>query len=217
MQDAVRFIVVSENPKPVYGVVVVLIVANWFGDPVRRVLLSNMEPMSALPSKVHTVSRLSRLHGRDSNLQSGLTITTCLIAQTNGMKMNRWIALFRGINVGGNNLLPMATLSRYLEAIQLTNIKTYIQSGNVVFDSKSKSSKSIQKAIIRKIDEEHSFCPQLLLLRQWLLASVTHRRGLDPPAGTGLGVRLPAATSSEPCGSFWQSEDPQANRNKNKL
>jgi uncharacterized protein (DUF1697 family) len=82
------------------------------------------------------------------------------------MKMNRWIALFRGINVGGKNLLPMATLRRYLEAIQLTSIKTYIQSGNVVFDSKSKSSRSIQTAIIRKIDEEHSFCPQLLLLRQ---------------------------------------------------
>lgn len=79
--------------------------------------------------------------------------------------MTRWIALFRGINVGGKNLLPMATLSRYLEAIQLTNIKTYIQSGNVVFDSKSKNAKSIQKAIIGKIDEEHSFCPQLLLLR----------------------------------------------------
>jgi|GEM_PF-4543233 len=58
--------------------------------------------------------------------------------------MNRWVALFRGINVGGKNLLPMATLRRYLEAIQLTNIKSYIQSGNVVFDSKSKSSKSNQ-------------------------------------------------------------------------
>ena len=89
--------------------------------------------------------------------------------------MNRWIALFRGINVGGKNLLPMATLSRYLETIQLTNIKTYIQSGNVVFDSKSKSSKSIQKAIIETIDKEHSFSLQLLLLRQGELQMAINR------------------------------------------
>lgn len=80
--------------------------------------------------------------------------------------MNRWIALFRGINVGGKNILPMATLRIYLEGIQLTNIKTYIQSGNVVFDSKSKSATAIQKAIINKLGEEHSFCPELLLLSQ---------------------------------------------------
>jgi uncharacterized protein (DUF1697 family) len=82
------------------------------------------------------------------------------------MKMNRWIALFRGINVGGKNILPMETLRSYLKAIPLTNIKTYIQSGNVVFDSKLKSAAAIQKAIINKIKEEHSFCPELLLLSQ---------------------------------------------------
>lgn len=82
------------------------------------------------------------------------------------MTMNRWIALFRGINVGGRNLLPMAKLHHCLESIQLTNIKTYIQSGNVVFDSESKSARAIQKSILNKIEVEHSFCPQLLLLRQ---------------------------------------------------
>ena len=80
--------------------------------------------------------------------------------------MNRWIALFRGINVGGKNILPMATLRSYLEAIPLTNIKTCIQSGNVVFDSNSKSATAIQKAIINKINDEHSFCPELLLLSE---------------------------------------------------
>jgi len=89
--------------------------------------------------------------------------------------MTRWIALFRGINLGGKNLLPMTTLSRYLEANQLTNLKVYIQSGNVVFDSKSKSARSIQKAIIQKIDEEHSFCPQLLLVRQAELQMAINR------------------------------------------
>ena len=117
------------------------------------------------------------------------------LSQANGTTMNRWIALFRGINVGGKNLLPMATLSRYLEAIQLKNIKTYIQSGNVVFDSKSKSAKSIQKAIIGKIDEEHSFCPQLLLLRQGELQMAINRNPFTEAVKVIKRTELPATTS----------------------
>ena len=44
--------------------------------------------------------------------------------------MNTWIALFRGINVGGHRLLPMKELAR---ALGLEDMQTYIQSGNVVF------------------------------------------------------------------------------------
>ena len=46
---------------------------------------------------------------------------------------HRWIALLRGINVGGKNKLPMADLTRLFEAAGCTAITTYIQSGNVVF------------------------------------------------------------------------------------
>lgn len=50
--------------------------------------------------------------------------------------MQTWIALLRGINVGGSNILPMAQLRSDLESLDLENVRTYIQSGNVVFDSK---------------------------------------------------------------------------------
>ena len=45
-----------------------------------------------------------------------------------------YIALLRGINVGGNNKLPMKKLVTVLEGLGLENIRTYIQSCNVVFD-----------------------------------------------------------------------------------
>ena len=51
--------------------------------------------------------------------------------------MNTYIALFRGINVGGNNKLPMRELKDVLAGLGLHDVKTYIQSGNVVFQSKS--------------------------------------------------------------------------------
>src|SRR5262245_3364376 len=76
----------------------------------------------------------------------------------------RWIALFRGINVVGNNRLPMASLVRHLEAMKLKNVKTYIQSGNVVFDTKSTNLAALTKSIVARIEEEHGFTPKVLLL-----------------------------------------------------
>lgn len=45
--------------------------------------------------------------------------------------MTTYIALLRGINVGGANILPMKELASVLECIGLENVHTYIQSGNV--------------------------------------------------------------------------------------
>ncbi|WP_019230107.1 DUF1697 domain-containing protein [Sedimentibacter sp. B4] len=49
--------------------------------------------------------------------------------------MTVYIALLRGINVGGKNIIKMADLKRVFESIGLCEVKTYIQSGNVLFIS----------------------------------------------------------------------------------
>jgi uncharacterized protein (DUF1697 family) len=49
--------------------------------------------------------------------------------------MNVNIALLRGINVGGKNIIKMADLKKVFESMGLENVKTYIQSGNVLFKS----------------------------------------------------------------------------------
>ena len=87
--------------------------------------------------------------------------------------MQTWIALFRGINVGGNNILPMAKLKSDLESLNLKNVRTYIQSGNVVFDSTAKTATSLSKRIARRIEERHGFRPQILTLnREDLLTAI---------------------------------------------
>lgn len=50
--------------------------------------------------------------------------------------MSKLVVLLRGINVGGHNILPMKELVEILERIGCTNVKTYIQSGNIVLDYK---------------------------------------------------------------------------------
>lgn len=47
--------------------------------------------------------------------------------------MSTYIALLRGINVGGINKVPMADLRAMLEGLGFANVQTYIQSGNAVF------------------------------------------------------------------------------------
>lgn len=48
--------------------------------------------------------------------------------------MSTQIAFLRGINVGGHNKLPMATLRSICEELGFENVRTYIQSGNIIFD-----------------------------------------------------------------------------------
>ena len=49
--------------------------------------------------------------------------------------MKTWVALLRGVNVGGKNTIPMGELKSSLSSLGLEDVVTYIQSGNVVFRS----------------------------------------------------------------------------------
>ena len=63
--------------------------------------------------------------------------------------MNTYIALLRGINVGGHKKILMADLRNLLEKLNFKNVQTYIQSGNVVFQS-SDVSTAFLETIIKK-------------------------------------------------------------------
>jgi uncharacterized protein (DUF1697 family) len=82
-----------------------------------------------------------------------------------GDRMNTYIALFRGINVGGNNSLPMKELVVLLENIGAKNVRTYIQSGNAVFQSAEKNFSQLSKQLVAEIKKRHGFEPHVLLLR----------------------------------------------------
>ncbi|MDQ6595619.1 DUF1697 domain-containing protein [Bacillus salipaludis] len=67
-----------------------------------------------------------------------------------------YIALLRGINVGGHNKIKMADLKKLLESMGLKKVKTYIQSGNVVFESEEVAAELTQK-IEEAIQKEFGF------------------------------------------------------------
>jgi uncharacterized protein (DUF1697 family) len=61
--------------------------------------------------------------------------------------MAQFVALLRGINVGGNNLIKMAELKKCFEAEGFGNVATYIQSGNVLFEAKERSHASLTSRV----------------------------------------------------------------------
>ena len=75
-----------------------------------------------------------------------------------------YVALFRGINVGGNNILPMKVLVAILERIGLEEVKTYIQSGNVVFRSDVRDKAKLEGRIASAVHGECGFKPRILLI-----------------------------------------------------
>jgi uncharacterized protein (DUF1697 family) len=78
--------------------------------------------------------------------------------------MNVYVALFRGINVGGRNLLPMKELTSVLTDLGARDVKTYIQSGNAVFVSPEKDVARLANSIGREIKKGRGFEPHVLLL-----------------------------------------------------
>ena len=61
--------------------------------------------------------------------------------------MPRYVAFLRAVNVGGNMIMKMADLKRMFEAAGLEDVQTYIQSGNVIFDSDEADAASLEKQI----------------------------------------------------------------------
>ncbi|MCZ6640235.1 MAG: DUF1697 domain-containing protein [Gammaproteobacteria bacterium] len=78
--------------------------------------------------------------------------------------MNTWIALFRGINVGGHRRLPMKELVVELEKLDLRDVHTYIQSGNVIFHSDESSASKLSEKIAQAIQTSHGFRPDVMVL-----------------------------------------------------
>ncbi|MGB7327041.1 MAG: DUF1697 domain-containing protein [Rubripirellula sp.] len=94
--------------------------------------------------------------------------------------MQTWIALFRGINVGGKNTLPMASLKQTLKSLQYEDVRTYIQSGNVVFQARNTTAASLAKKIRAAVSDQFGFEPQVLILSP---ADLQAARAGNPFAG----------------------------------
>ena len=71
--------------------------------------------------------------------------------------MKTYIALLRGINVSGHKIIKMETLRKVLEELGFSNISTYIQSGNILFQSDSDDTAKLEHQIAGIITKHFGF------------------------------------------------------------
>jgi uncharacterized protein (DUF1697 family) len=82
-----------------------------------------------------------------------------------------WLALLRGINVVGKNKVPMKPLASALETAGFRAVRTYIQSGNVVFRSSSGDRRALAKRIERLVAQHFGCTPAVLVVSKGELAA----------------------------------------------
>lgn len=66
----------------------------------------------------------------------------------------KYVALLRGINVGGKNKVKMETLREVCSSLGFKNVKTYINSGNVVFETRKSNNIKLAERIAKAIEKE---------------------------------------------------------------
>lgn len=119
--------------------------------------------------------------------------------------MTGYVALFRGINVGGRHSVPMQDLRDILTSLGCEGVQTYIQSGNAVFRSQ-KDADTLTSEAKAAIRDKFGFAPRVLLLSieqyEKIVAANPYPDAEQAPkylhAPNGIG-RLKLATKVENC------------------
>ena len=97
--------------------------------------------------------------------------------------MGLYVALLRGINVGGKNLIKMPALKAAFEADGFEDVATYIQSGNVLFSSTEKRSAALTDRIEAMLADAFDYVPTVVV------RSRTQMRSIVAKAPKGFGTQ----------------------------
>jgi uncharacterized protein (DUF1697 family) len=100
--------------------------------------------------------------------------------------MARYVALLRGINVGGNNIIPMVELRHAFGTLGFTDVATYIQSGNVVFTAGRVSTARLTSTIEDGLSRTFDYAARVVVLSAATVREVITQAppgfGSDPTA-----------------------------------
>jgi uncharacterized protein (DUF1697 family) len=97
-----------------------------------------------------------------------------------------YIALLRGVNVGGHHKIKMDALRTLCESIKLRDVATYIQSGNIVFRAKETEAAKLAALLEKAIEAEFGFRPAVIVrtLPEWKevikRSPFSGRNGIEP-------------------------------------
>ena len=97
--------------------------------------------------------------------------------------MNKYIAFLRAINVGGTTIIKMSDLKKMFESFGLENVQTYIQTGNVIFESADKNAAKLEEQIERQLEKAFGKRIQLFVRTMRDVAKMASDCPFDPKDG----------------------------------
>jgi uncharacterized protein (DUF1697 family) len=98
------------------------------------------------------------------------------------MQTRRYVALLRGINVGGNKKVQMAELRALLERLGYANVKTLLNSGNAAWDADGDDIQAMRTAIEADIQATFGFSVSVIVLPRQQVENLVKR---EPFADVG--------------------------------
>ena len=97
--------------------------------------------------------------------------------------MPGYIAMLRGINVSGHKVIKMERLREAFESLGFRNVKTYLQSGNVVFEAGKNSPDTFSERIGKMIWRDFGFAVPVLLRTSKEMERIIHQNPFFKKAG----------------------------------
>lgn len=97
------------------------------------------------------------------------------------MAETQYLALLRGINVGGKNIIKMADLKACFESLGFSDVVTYIQSGNVLFKSTDRDKAKLTNRIEKELSKRFDYPSRLVTVTHEELKKTVH----SAPRGFG--------------------------------
>ena len=76
---------------------------------------------------------------------------------------NLFVALLRGVNVGGNNMISMSALKKSFESMGFTDVLTYINSGNIIFKSNEADARKLESKLEKMLSKEYQLESRVVL------------------------------------------------------
>lgn len=121
--------------------------------------------------------------------------------------MTTYVALLRGVNVGGHKKLPMADLRTALCSVGCANVRTYLQSGNAVFTSDREDAAALTREIRAHVAATLGLDVGVLLRTREELAAVVASNPFPVTATAGAKVHV-VFLSANPSPEQWTTVDP---------
>lgn len=102
--------------------------------------------------------------------------------------MSRYVAFLRAINVGGHKIIKMDDLKKIFQSFGLENVQTFIQSGNIIFESKATKTSSLERKIESQLEKALDYKVEIFLRTIQEVTAIASKSPFKPKEGENVHI-----------------------------